>query len=138
MSVNVVVLAGNTTKDMEVRRTPSGMPVVMFGLAVNERKRNPQTGEWDDVANFFDVTAFGERWEKLAQFVPKGSKVTVKGKLRYSTWEKDGQRRSKVDVVADEIEPPAKNKQPQQSHQSYGYSQPQYVEASIYDDDLPF
>lgn len=133
--VNTVVVAGNLTRDIEVRRTQSGYPVVTFGIAVNDRKKNGQTGEWEDVPYFFDVTAFGERWEKLAEYFGKGSKVTVQGKLVQSTWQKDGQRRSKVEIVANEIELPPKGGGQQRSTTP----STQYSDASVYsDDDIPF
>lgn len=135
--INSVILAGNLTRDPEIRRTQSGMPIVSFSLAVNERAKNRQTGEWEDRPNFFDVSAFGERWEKLANYMRKGTKVTVQGRLRQSSWEKDGQRRSKVDVVAMEIELPPKQGGGQR------HDEPEYVEAEVYegpyaDSDIPF
>ena len=129
MSVNSVVVAGNLTRDVEVRRTQSGMSIVSFGIAVNERRKNGQMGEYEDYANYFDVTAFGERWEKLAQYMPKGTKVTVQGRLRQSRWQRDGQNRSKVEIVAEEVELPPK---------SSTQKKPEYVEATVYDDDIPF
>ena len=126
--INSVVIAGNLTRDAECKRTQSGMPVVSFGIAVNERRKNGQTGQREDYANYFDVTAFGDRWEKLAQYMPKGSKVTVQGKLRYSTWQdrQTGQNRSKVTVIAEEIELPPKpqgNQGNQQGNQGGGVYQ---------------
>lgn len=143
MSINVVIVAGNTTRDVEVRRTQSGMPVVSFGIAVNERRKNNHTGEWDDVPNYFDVSAFGERWEKIAPFMPKGTKLTVKGKLRYSQWERDGQKRSKVDIVAEDVELPPRPKQ-QNGYQGGTYqasnsmSGPEIEIDPIYQEDIPF
>lgn len=125
--INSVVLAGNLTKDAEVRQTQSGMPVVSFSIAVNERRKNNQTGQWDDYPNYFDVSAFGERWGKLAQYLRKGTKVTVQGHLRQSRWEKDGKKSSRVEVVAADVELPPKPK-----------SEPEYVEATVYDFELPF
>ena len=109
--VNSVVIAGNLTRDLELRMTQSGMPIASFTVAVNERRKNRQTGEWEDKANYFDVKAFGERWQKLSQYMTKGSKVTVQGRLSQSTWERDGQKRSKVEIIADEVELPPKPKQ---------------------------
>lgn len=134
--INSVVIAGNTTREAEVRRTQSGMPIVSFGVAVNDRRKNPQTGQWEDVPNYFDVVAFGERWEKLAQYMPKGAKVTVQGKLRWSQWERDGQKRSKVEIVAEDVELPPKPKQGQVSQPLNQQQQDPY--ASVYDSDCPF
>lgn len=104
MSINTVTLSGNLTRDMELRSTASGAYVGSFSLAVNERVKNQQTGEWEDRPNFFDCTLFGKRAESLERYLTKGSKVCVSGRLRWSQWEKDGSKRSKVDIIVDEIE----------------------------------
>ena len=75
-----------------------------FGVAVNDRRKNQQTGEWEDYPNFVDCTMFGTRGEKLQPYLTKGTKVAIEGKLRYSSWERDGQRRSKLEVIVDELE----------------------------------
>lgn len=146
MSVNVVVIAGNLTKDPEVRRTQSGMPIVSFGVAVNDRRKNPQSGQYEDVPNFFDVVAFGDRWEKLAQYMPKGCKVTIQGKLRWSQWERDGQKRSKVEIVAEDVELPPRQRQPAYQGGAYQASTSTNgpvididpVEAMYESDDIPW
>lgn len=104
MSINRVNISGNLTRDPELRATAGGTQVLSFGVAVNDRRRNPQTGEWEDYANFIDCTVFGTRAEALSRYLSKGSKVAIEGKLRYSSWERDGQRRSKLEVIVDEIE----------------------------------
>ena len=104
MSLNIVAISGNLTRDPELRTTPGGTSILNFGVAVNDRRQNPQTGEWEDYPNFVDVTIFGKRGSALAQYLHKGVKVSIEGKLRYSSWEKDGQRRSKLEVIAEEIE----------------------------------
>ena len=106
MSINRVFISGNLTRDCELRKTQGGSMVLTFGMAVNDRYRNPQTGEWEDRPNFVDCVMFGARAESLGSIMRKGMKVTVEGKLRYSQWEKDGQRRSKLEVIADEVELP--------------------------------
>lgn len=103
MSINKVIISGNLTRDGELRTTPSGAIILALGVAVNDRRRN-QSGEWEDYANFVDCTMFGTRAEKLAQYMTKGTKVCIEGRLHYSSWEKDGQRRSKLDVTVDEVE----------------------------------
>lgn len=98
-------ITGNLTRDPELRSTASGMSVLKMGVAVNDRRKNQQTGEWEDVPNFVDVTVFGNRAEALTRFLSKGSKVAVEGKLRWSSWETTaGEKRSKLEVVADEVE----------------------------------
>ena len=88
-----------------MRQTAGGTQIMQFGVAVNDRRRNPQTGEWEDTPNFIDCVVFGSRAEPLSRFLSKGTKVAIEGKLRYSAWEtKDGQRRSKLEVVVDDIE----------------------------------
>ena len=104
MSINRVNITGNLTRDPELRQTQGGSGILRFGVAVNDRRRNPQTGEWEDVPNFIDCTVFGNRAEALSRFLSKGMKVAVEGKLRWSQWEKDGQKRSKIEVIVDEIE----------------------------------
>ena len=104
MSINRVVISGNLTRDPEVRTTQSGMPVMSIGVAVNDRRRNSQTGEWEDHANYIDCTMFGNRAQNVSQYLSKGSKVTLEGKLRWSQWERDGQKRSKIEVIIDDID----------------------------------
>lgn len=103
--MNRVILMGNLTRDAELRALPSGSPVLSFGIAVNDRVKNQQSGEWEDRPNFFDLTLFGPRAEKLAAYLTKGTKVAVDGKLRYRSWETpQGEKRSKVEVIVDDIE----------------------------------
>ena len=150
MSINRVVISGNLTRDAELRQTGSGMAILNIGVAVNDRRRNQQTGEWEDVPNFVDCVMFGNRASGIANYLTKGTKVAIEGKLRYSSWERDGQRRSKLEVVVDELEfmssrnnsnggnggyAPAQNYAPAQS-----YAPAPVVDASssVYDDDIPF
>lgn len=105
MSINRVVITGNLTRDPELRATSSGMSILKMGIAVNDRRKNQQSGEWEDTPNFFDVIVFGQRGESLSRFLSKGSRVAVEGKLRWSQWETpEGDKRSKVEIVADDIE----------------------------------
>ena len=104
--------------------------MLTFGVAVNDRVRNQQTGNWEDRPNFVDCVVFGNRAEPLHRFLSKGSKVAIEGKLRWSQWERDGQKRSKLEVIVDEVEFLSRNQQGGgQSYgqqQSQGYQQPQY------------
>ena len=104
MSINRVTITGNLTRDPDLRSTSGGLPVLGFGVAVNDRRRNQQTGEWEDYPNFIDCTMFGARAQSISRFLSKGSKVAIEGKLRWSQWERDGQKRSKIEVIVDEIE----------------------------------
>ncbi|HAM15586.1 MAG TPA: single-stranded DNA-binding protein [Eggerthellaceae bacterium] len=104
MSINRVVITGNLTRDAELRRTQSGMAILAIGVAVNDRRRNSQTGEWEDYANFIDCKMFGTRAESLSNYLTKGTKVAIEGKLRWSQWERDGQKRNKLEVIVDDLE----------------------------------
>ena len=104
MSINIVNISGNLTRHSEIRRTQGGTAILGFGVAVNDRRKNQQTGEWEDYPNFIDCTMFGTRAEKLAGMLTKGTKVCILGKLRYMSWDKDGQKRSKIEVIVDDIE----------------------------------
>lgn len=103
MSINKVMITGNLTRDAELRATPSGTSVLGFGVAVNDRRKNPQTGEWEDRPNYIDCTMFGARADAVSHYLTKGVKVAVEGRLQWRQWEKDGQKRSKVDIVVDEL-----------------------------------
>jgi len=103
--INKVMLAGNLTRDAELRHTNSGFPILELGIAVNERRKNSQSGEWEDRPNYFNMKMLGERGEKIAQYLTKGKKVAVVGRLEYRAWEsKEGDKRSAVEVVIDDIE----------------------------------
>ena len=103
-SINRVVLVGNLTRDPELRQMPNGNSVCSLGVAVNDRIKDKTTGEWTDYANFFDVDVFGAQGENCSRFLTKGRQVAIEGKLRWRSWEKDGQKRSKVSVVADNVQ----------------------------------
>lgn len=127
MSINRVVVSGNLTRDPELRATPGGTQVLGFGVAVNDRRRNQQTGEWEDYPNFIDCTMFGNRAEALSRILLKGMKVAIEGKLRYSSWEdkNGGGRRSKVEIIPDEVVLMSQNPNGQQAPQyaPQGYRQ---------------
>nr|UWG20166.1 MAG: Single-strand binding protein family protein [Bacteriophage sp.] len=136
MSINVVNISGNLTRDSELRATAGGTAILGFGVAVNDRRKNQQTGEWEDCPNFVDCTMFGTRAEKLAGALTKGTKVCILGRLRYTSWERDGQKRSKIEVIADDIELMSRREtqqgQPQQD------CRPGYRQQPAMYDDLPF
>ncbi len=105
MSVNRVVLTGNLTKDAELKQTSGGMAIVTMRLAVNDRRKNASTGQWEDSPNFIDVTMFGSRGEAVSRFLTKGKAVAIDGKLRWHEWESPaGEKRSKLEVVVDDLE----------------------------------
>jgi len=125
-----------------VRHTAGGNAIVKLGIAWNGRKKI--NDEWVNEPHFFDVTCFGERYEKLAQYLEKGKKVGVSGRLDFQQWEQDGVKRSKVGIVAFDITfasnagdggsstpRPADDDIPQQAFTGGGSSTPD-------DDDIPF
>ncbi|KAA0235141.1 MAG: Single-stranded DNA-binding protein [Acidimicrobiales bacterium] len=106
MAGNSVTVAGNITRDPELRFTPSGQAVATFGLAVNRRWQNRQTNDWEEATSFFDITCWGQMAENVSESLPKGARVVVTGRLEQRTWEnQEGERRSKVEIVADEVGP---------------------------------
>ena len=154
MSINRVIVSGNLTRDPELRSTAGGMAVLGFGVAVNDRRKNQQTGEWEDYPNFIDCTMFGARAEALSRYLNKGTKVSIEGKLRWSQWEREGQKRSKIEVIVDELEFMSSRgdsssygggmgggySAPTPSAPAYAPAPAPVVNASssVYDEDIPF
>lgn len=99
-NINSVTVSGNLTRDPELRQLPNGDPVCNVGIANNRWDRSKN----EEVPNFFDVTIFGKAGENVAKYLSKGSGVVLSGKLRYESWEKDGQKRSKVSIVAHDVQ----------------------------------
>jgi len=102
-SYNRVILLGNLTRDVEVKYLQSGMAVADIGMAVNERRKS-QTGEWIEETVFVDVTMWGRTAEVAGEYLSKGSPVLIEGRLKYDTWEKEGQKRSKLSVTCDRMQ----------------------------------
>jgi single-strand DNA-binding protein len=101
---NTVTVTGNATREPELRFTPSGQAVANFGVAVNRRWQNRQTQEWEEAVSFFDITAWAQLAENVAETVGKGTRVTITGRLDQRSWEtQDGEKRSKVEIVADDV-----------------------------------
>jgi single-strand DNA-binding protein len=149
-----VNLVGNLTRDPNIRQTSGGTNILDFGIAVNDRVKD-SSGNWTDYANFFDIVVFGNRAESLSKILTKGMRVAVNGKLRYSSWERDGQKRSKIEIIANDIDIMQRKGESQGGYQqqnggqqSYqqnnyqqqqpqgGYQQPQYDNYAS--DDIPF
>ena len=165
-NINIVMVTGNCTREPEYRQTADGTGILTFSIAVNDRRRNQQTGEWEDYANFFDCTMFGNRATSLSGIIAKGMHLAIKGKLRWSKWQaQDGSNRSKVEIVADEVELPPRSQQnaasgpamqqgggynAQEQNGAYGAPQRSYAQQSapqptqvanqqgVYDSDIPF
>lgn len=103
-SFNRVILVGNLTRDIELKYLQSGTAVAEIGLAVNERRKNAQTGEWIEEPVFVDVTLWGRTAEIAGEYLGKGSSVLIEGRLKLDQWEKDGQKRSKLRVVCESMQ----------------------------------
>lgn len=105
MAINKATVTGNITRDPELRQTQGGTSVLTIGVAVNDRRKNQQTGEWEDYPNFIDCTIFGNRATGVSPHLEKGMKVAIEGKLNQSRWQaEDGTNRSKIEIIVDEIE----------------------------------
>jgi single-strand DNA-binding protein len=140
-SFNKVILLGNLTRDPEMRYTPSGTPVASFGLAVNRRYR--QGDEQKEEVCFVDISTFGRQAELAGEYLSKGRMVLIEGRLQFRTWEdQNGQRRSKLDVVAERVNfMPRASQDDGGSRQSTGGAPPSYQDDDIpppQDDDIPF
>ena len=140
--INRVTLVGRLTRDPELRHLPSGQPVLQLGVAVNGRQKDA-VGNWTDKPNFFDVKVFGNQAESLANHLAKGRRIGIDGRLDWSSWEaQDGSKRSKVEVVAFQVQ--------FLDARADADAQPQYVPSSDLaadqsdfrpasaDDDIPF
>ncbi|MEZ6093294.1 MAG: single-stranded DNA-binding protein [Pirellulaceae bacterium] len=101
-SFNRVILLGNLTRDVELKYTPSQVAIAKIGLAVNDRVK--KQNEWVDETTFVDITFFGRTAEVASEYLSKGSSILVEGRLRYESWESDGQKRSKLVVIGDRMQ----------------------------------
>ena len=140
-SLNTCTLSGNIGNDAEVRYTAGGMAITSFSLAVNHRRKQ-QDGSYADETSWVDCTIFGKRGESLQAngYLQKGAKLAVVGHLRMSTWEADGQRRRKLEVIVDNIIGMTNYRQPQQpqAQQPYHVQPQQAYVPDVYDEDIPF
>jgi len=105
-NINVVVITGNLTKDPELRSTGGGTSVCELRVAVNSRRKNGQTGEWEDKPNYFNVVVFGAQGDNCANYLSKGRPVAVEGRLDWREWEaKDGSgKRQAVQIIANSVQ----------------------------------
>ncbi|HZU60248.1 MAG TPA: single-stranded DNA-binding protein [Solirubrobacteraceae bacterium] len=103
MNINRVVLTGNLTRDPELRSTPGGTAVCKLGIAVNTRRKGSD-GQWEEKPNYFRVTVFGRQAESCASYLKKGRPVAIDGRLEWSSWENEGQKRESIDIIADSVQ----------------------------------
>lgn len=101
-SLNQVTLMGNLTRDPELRQTPNGQSVVSFSLALNRSYRD-QGGEWQEATDYIDIVAWGPLAERVGQYLSKGRRCLVQGRIQSRSWEQDGQKRNKVEVLANDV-----------------------------------
>lgn len=104
MNINRVVLTGNLTRDPELRSTPNGLSICKLGVACNTRRKNSSTGQWEEKPNFFRVTVFGAQGDNCAQYLRKGRAVAIDGRLEWSEYEVEGQKRQSVDIIAENVQ----------------------------------
>jgi len=103
VNINRVVLTGNLTKDPDLRALPSGSSVCKLRIASNTRRKN-QAGAWEDKPNYFDVVVWGKQGESCAQHLARGRQIGVDGRLEWREWEKDGEKRQSVEIVAETVQ----------------------------------
>ena len=103
-NLNKVFLMGNLTRDPELRYTPSGMAICKLGLATNRRFRDRSNDEWKEEVCFVDITVWGKTGENCSQYLAKGSPVLIEGRLNFRSWDTEGQKRSKLEVVAENVQ----------------------------------
>ena len=101
-NVNRVVVSGNLTRDPELRQLPGGSSVCKLRIAVNTRKKDRDTNQWNDVPNYFDVTVWGAQGENVAKYLQKGSPLLIDGRLEWREWQaQDGTNRQAVEIIAE-------------------------------------
>jgi len=100
--INHVTIVGRLTRDAELNYTATGQPVCKFSIAVNRQRK--EGDKWVDEASFFDVTLWGKRGESVNQYLLKGKQIGVEGELRQDRWIKEGQNRSKVEIMATNVQ----------------------------------
>ncbi len=130
--INQVILIGRLTKNAELKFTNSGTPVTRLSLAVNRRKKSGDN--WEDEVNFFDVILWGKIAERLTEYLKKGKQIGVTGELRQNRWEQDGNKRSRVEIVADNIQLLGGKSQESNQSQSDGNDSSEEFDNS----DIPF
>lgn len=134
MAINRVTIMGNLTRDAELRKKGDATSVLTFGLAINEKKKDSETGEYVDAPVFVDCALFGARAEALAPYLTKGKKVSVDGRLRYHSWMKNEEKRHALSVLVTDIEFADSKGAGKDTVSAQGQS----AEPETYDADIPF
>jgi len=134
-SFNKVILAGNLTRDVELRYIPSGTAVADIGLAVNDRCKNA-SGEWVDEATFVDVTLWGKAAETASEYLTKGSPVLIEGRLKLDAWEKDGKKFSRLKVTGERMQ--MLGGKTTETHNARPVARKTAAAPSIPEEDIPF
>ena len=134
MAINRVTIMGNLTRDAELRKKGDATSVLTFGLAINEKKKDSETGEYVDAPVFVDCALFGARAEALAPYLTKGKKVSVDGRLRYHSWMKNEEKRHALSVLVTDIEFADSKGAGKDTVSAKGQS----AEPETYDADIPF
>lgn len=136
--LNCVTIGGNLTRDAALKTTDSGFSILEFGVAVNESRKNQQTGEWEEYQNYVDCKVLGSRAEPLSRYLTKGTYVALTGRLHQSRWQNDsGQNRSRLEVVVDEIHFETRRLDGDEYDRQQAEAQGDH-EAQMYDEDIPF
>jgi single-strand DNA-binding protein len=104
VNINRVIITGNLTRDPELRSTNAGLSICKLGIAVNGRRKNPSTGDWEDKPNFFRVTVFGTQADRCNEYLRKGRPVAIDGRLEWSQYEREGQKIESIDIIADSVQ----------------------------------
>ena len=141
IDINHIVIIGRLTRDSEQKSLAGGQAVCKFSIAVNRRKR--QGDEWVDEPNFFDIVLWGRMADSLSQYLVKGKMVAIDGELRQDRWQQDGQNRSKVEIVASNVQLLGGNQQSESSgrspeRQSTAHTANTPVPGDSFADDIPF
>ncbi len=148
MYINKAIIAGNVTRDPELRALPSGIKIASFSVATNRFWKDATTGERKEMAEYHNIVVFGRQAENCAQYVKKGSQVCLEGRIQTRSWEQDGQKKYRTEIIAENVQFGAR---PQTNGSSYSpasspasaasESSIEYPDADALDinpDDIPF